>query len=258
MITTSASSATAPSLARPLSGLRRRSARLGPVRAAGALAARNPQAAMVLGAGLLIGFGMLVLLIVSSIQAFMVLSGQSTLTADRQTAALVLQAATGGEEGRVAASGSASTGAAGSGVGATSAHPTAPVGQDEVVSIEGIRVHVSIADDIRALLAAAEADGIPLSGWGWRDTQAQIRLRRQHCGTSQYAIYQMPSGQCRPPTARPGSSQHERGLAIDFTYAGGSISSHRNAGYRWLAANAATYGLKNLPSEPWHWSTTGR
>jgi hypothetical protein len=252
VITTSARSVGTPALVRPLTGLRRRGARLGPVRIAADLAARHPQAAFVAGASLLVGTGVVVLLIVSSIQAFMVLSGQSTLLADRGTAALALQAATG--SGEQAAATRAPAPVAGSGA----AHPTAPVGKDEVVSIEGIRVHVSIAEDVQALLDAAAADGIALSGWGWRDSQAQVRLRRQHCGTSQYAIYQMPSGQCSPPTARPGSSQHERGLAIDFTYAGGSIGSHRNVGYRWLAANAATYGLKNLPSEPWHWSTTGR
>ncbi len=26
---------------------------------------------------------------------------------------------------------------------------------------------------------------------------------------------------------------------------------------QWLAANASSYGFYNLPSEPWHWSTTG-
>ena len=26
---------------------------------------------------------------------------------------------------------------------------------------------------------------------------------------------------------------------------------------RWLAGNAASFGFYNLPSEPWHWSTTG-
>ncbi len=27
--------------------------------------------------------------------------------------------------------------------------------------------------------------------------------------------------------------------------------------YRWLVTNAATYGLYNLPTEAWHWSTNG-
>jgi hypothetical protein len=50
---------------------------------------------------------------------------------------------------------------------------------------------------------------------------------------------------------------HERGLAIDFTYGGSTIGSHSSPGYKWLAAHASQYGLYNLPSEPWHWSTNG-
>jgi len=50
---------------------------------------------------------------------------------------------------------------------------------------------------------------------------------------------------------------HERGLAIDFTNNGRLISSRSDPAYVWLSANAGTYGLHNLPSEPWHWSTTG-
>jgi len=118
-------------------------------------------------------------------------------------------------------------------------------------------VHESIADELLALLNAAEADGISLSGGGYRSASSQIRLRRAHCGTSDYAIYQMPSSQCRPPTARPGNSMHERGLAIDFTQ-GGRTLRRGSSGYNWLVNNAARFGLRNLPSEPWHWSTNGR
>ncbi len=131
-------------------------------------------------------------------------------------------------------------------------------GVGEIVNVQGISVHVSIADDVDRLLNDARADGIILAGWGYRDSQRQIELRRQHCGTSDFAVYEMSSSQCSPPTARPGSSQHERGLAIDFTLNGGSIGSRYNSGFRWLDANAHRYGLRNLPSEPWHWSTTGR
>src|SRR4029077_2450992 len=92
-----------------------------------------------------------------------------------------------------------------------------PIGILIVVSEGGIYVNAQIADNVSALLAAAEADGVPLAGWGYRDTSAQIALRQAHCGSSQYAIYAMPSYQCSPPTAPPGASMHERGLAIDFT-----------------------------------------
>lgn len=128
----------------------------------------------------------------------------------------------------------------------------------EIVTVRGFRVHQSIADNVDRMVGDAAAAGINLGGWGWRDNSTQIRLRKAHCGTSNYAIYQMPSSQCRPPTARPGASMHERGLAIDFTYGGRSIGNHSSAAYKWLKANAANYGFYNLPSEPWHWSTNGR
>ena len=127
----------------------------------------------------------------------------------------------------------------------------------ELTWVGGIQVHESIANKVQDLLEHAARDGLRLTGWGYRTAASQIALRRQNCGTSEWAIYQRPAYQCRPPTARPGRSMHERGLAIDFMYNGRSINSRNTAGYRWLAANANDYGLFNLPSEPWHWSTNG-
>jgi hypothetical protein len=119
---------------------------------------------------------------------------------------------------------------------------------------------IQVAGDIskpvgRLLTAAAEA-GISMCGNGYRDPADQIAVRRSNCGTSQYAIWQMPASYCSPPTARPGASMHEQGLAIDFTVGGGTIG-YGGAAYNWLKAHAADYGLSNLPSEPWHWSTNG-
>lgn len=129
---------------------------------------------------------------------------------------------------------------------------------NDIVNVNGIWVHRDIESSLRNMMAAAEADGIVLSGGGYRDSQSQIRLRRAHCGTSEYAVYRMPASQCRPPTARPGSSMHEQGKAIDFRFNNQIIGTRNNSGYRWLAANAAQYGFYNLPSEPWHWSINGR
>ncbi len=128
----------------------------------------------------------------------------------------------------------------------------------DIVNVGGIWVHRDISNNLQRMLDAAAADGINFSGGGYRDSASQIRLRRAHCGTSNYAVYHMPSSQCRPPTARPGASQHEQGKAIDFRYNGRTISTRNNAGYRWLRDNAASYGFYNLPSEPWHWSVNGR
>ncbi len=121
----------------------------------------------------------------------------------------------------------------------------------------GIQVAPSIRGNLARMLAAAKADGVYLAGGGYRSPANQVRLRIAHCGSSSYAIYQMRSSQCRPPTARPGNSMHERGLAIDFVANGGTLT-RSSRGYQWLRANAGRYGFKNLPSEPWHWSINGR
>ena len=128
----------------------------------------------------------------------------------------------------------------------------------DLVTVRGITVNGAIAGQIDALLAAAEADGFTFTGGGYRSPERQVELRRQHCGTSYYAVYEMPSSQCSPPTARPGRSMHERGLAIDFECGGELVDSRSDPCFQWLDANAARYGLANLPSEPWHWSVNGQ
>ena len=121
----------------------------------------------------------------------------------------------------------------------------------DIVTVRGIQVHQSIAAQTEAMLAAAEADGVTLTGSGYRDPQQQIELRKQNCGTSQSAVYEVSASACSPPTARPGQSNHERGLAIDFDMSCG------DAGYNWMSANASRYGYHNLPGECWHWSVDG-
>lgn len=127
----------------------------------------------------------------------------------------------------------------------------------DITTVHGIEVHRSIASSVDAMISAALADGVTLGGWGYRDNLEQIALRQQNCGTSDFDIWERSASSCSPPTARPGQSKHEQGLAIDFTYNGGSITTHSNPGFQWLAANASRWGFVNLPSEPWHWSTTG-
>lgn len=117
-------------------------------------------------------------------------------------------------------------------------------------SVTGI--NASWSADVASMLQAASGQ-IELSGNAYRDGAQQIALRKKHCGSSQYDIYQKPSGSCRPPTAIPGRSNHEYGLAIDFR----SCSNRATACYQWLAANAGTFNIKNYPDEAWHWSFNG-
>lgn len=124
-----------------------------------------------------------------------------------------------------------------------------PAGQ--LVDVRGITVDSSIAGQLAAMIDAAAADGITLTGSGWRSAETTARLRVQNGCPD---VHTSPAETCAIPTAIPGTSMHERGLAIDFA----NSSTHDTAVYRWLAANAHRYGLYNLPSEAWHWSTNGR
>lgn len=152
--------------------------------------------------------------------------------------------------GRVAAFGTARTGLLG----------TTSVPQPALATVGGITVAADISKRLGALLRHAADDKINFGGYGYRSYTRQVELRRQNCGPRYFDVYIEPSGECSPPTATPGRSMHEKGLAIDFhrKRADGSIAAIAGTeAFTWLKRNAATYGLYNLPSEPWHWSTTG-
>ena len=126
-----------------------------------------------------------------------------------------------------------------------------------LTTVRTITVACTIGPQLDKMLAAAEADGFTLTGQGYRDPNQQLAVRRTNCGSSEYDVYQKPPNSCSPPTAYPGTSMHEQGLAIDFMWNGSVISSHGSPAYQWLAGHAATYGFYNLPSEAWHWSVNG-
>ncbi|AGL17033.1 D-alanyl-D-alanine carboxypeptidase family protein [Actinoplanes sp. N902-109] len=120
-------------------------------------------------------------------------------------------------------------------------------------TVYGIRVHKNVAYAFKLMLDDAKADGVDLSGGGFRTRERQIELRKVNGCPD---IYTAPASSCRVPTAIPGRSLHELGLAIDIT-SGGRTLTAGSAGFKWLSANAGRYGFVNLPSEPWHWSITG-
>jgi hypothetical protein len=142
--------------------------------------------------------------------------------------------------------------------GPASGPPSPPAGPDSPAAAgmrqyAGVWLSPSFGPKWAKAVAAAAADGITLTGSGWRSNKRQIELRIAHgCGGAK--LY---DANCKgsPPTARPGNSRHETGDAVDvnLTGAGGRQSPE----YRWLAANASKFGIYNLPSEAWHWSKDG-
>jgi|TARA_Y100000114_G_scaffold126785_1_gene123285 hypothetical protein len=103
----------------------------------------------------------------------------------------------------------------------------------------GKKVDASIAGNVQAMIQAARREGVDLK------ISSAYRSRQQ-----QEALYQKYLNGTGNLAAKPGTSNHESGLAIDFSNTPGA--------YAWLKANAGRFGLKNLPSEPWHYSTNGR
>lgn len=155
-----------------------------------------------------------------------------------------------------------SSGSSRSSGGSPSTVSNSPGPNPSLRTVGGITVTSSLAPQLEALLNHARRDGIVLGGHGYRAPEVTARLRLINGCRD---IHNAPASSCRVPTARPGSSQHEKGLAIDFTYQGQTICFPRrsahcsgNAGFTWLRNHAGSYGLRNLPSEAWHWSTTGR
>jgi len=116
-------------------------------------------------------------------------------------------------------------------------------------------VNAEIADNINRLFKAAENAGLGKIGSssGFRTMQEQIDCGKNNGCPKNWTS----SSQCRTDTAPPGFSNHQMGLAVDFTQNGSTL---RKGGtfYNWMVNNAATYGLKNYYREAWHWSVDGK
>lgn len=104
---------------------------------------------------------------------------------------------------------------------------------------------------VLAMFKAAGTDGVNLAASSSFRTMAH---QQQICSGNSLCI----SGDYTK-VAKPGTSNHQMGLAIDF--AGGLTDGPGpipgNAFWNWLSQNAGIYGYKNYPSESWHWSPTG-
>jgi LAS superfamily LD-carboxypeptidase LdcB len=125
-----------------------------------------------------------------------------------------------------------------------------PANRDDMENAEGFIVHRDVANDVGRMIRDARSDGVTLSGYGFRSPQRTAELRIINGCPD---VYESSPSRCRIPTARPGESMHERGLAIDF-----SSCWRGSACFVWLSNNAGRYGFVNLPSESWHWSVNGR
>jgi D-alanyl-D-alanine carboxypeptidase len=142
-----------------------------------------------------------------------------------------------------------------------------PVGDAGVGGYGSVRAFV--IEDLRQMAAAAAAAGAPLVvGSGFRSAASQVAT---------YAAWEARVGPywARLAAARPGHSEHQLGLALDFQSPGGSqpwLASDwiRSPAGAWLAEHAWEYGfVMSYPAalspgetcykyEPWHYRYVGR
>lgn len=109
-------------------------------------------------------------------------------------------------------------------------------------------INPELANRFLSLQAAARAAGYSLGiTSGYRDVNQQIALRKKNGCPD---VWSARASSCRVPTAIPGKSNHNHGLAID-------VSGTKDA-KRWMAQNAARFGL-HLPvdGEDWHLEMVG-
>jgi len=122
-----------------------------------------------------------------------------------------------------------------------------------IISVSNILICKSMAKGLDDLLKEANQNGYTLTGKGYRSYESQYNLRvKNNCPDP----VNSPSNQCNPHTAKPGKSNHEAGLAVDFRCNNAKLGGSQC--FQWMKLNAEKHGFKNYPPEPWHWSFNGK
>ena len=105
----------------------------------------------------------------------------------------------------------------------------------------GHRLAAPAAAAFRELAAAARADGVSFSvNDSYRSYEQQVEMVRRKGLYSDGGL-----------AARPGTSQHGLGMAVDLELNGQAQA--------WMRANGARFGfVEDVPREPWHWTFKGR
>jgi hypothetical protein len=103
----------------------------------------------------------------------------------------------------------------------------------------------------RIMSMIGASGGLLKPGSGFRTVEQQIALRRSNGCPD---VWRSPASACRIPTAIPGRSNHNHGLAMDLVDAstGRAVQAGSQAD-KWLRANAGRYGLHQaVKGEAWH------
>ncbi len=143
--------------------------------------------------------------------------------------------------------------------------------QPKIKSCRGKEIADVAFDDLNKMIDDAKKDGIKL--WissGYRSTELQTKLfNRQIEKEKSKAVISQEEAEKRAAmvVARPGTSEHNTGLAVDFN--GVSDNFYTTKEYEWLMKNAHKYGFieryqkkwkerTGVIYEPWHFRYVGK
>ena len=158
---------------------------------------------------------------------------------------------------------------------ASAAHPLEGEYEIETVAVgNGYLFDARAADALNAMLDAAQKDGMGLyicSAWRSRATQEQLYENRVYRFQLEGYGREEAEEKAAAVVARPGTSEHELGLTIDFLTSGYSVLDSGFAEqpeYAWLREHCAEYGfIERYPNgkgditgiiwEPWHYRYVG-
>lgn len=102
-----------------------------------------------------------------------------------------------------------------------------------------------LAGRIQSLIAGARNAGFNITpGSGYRSEEEQAKLRTENGCPD---VWNSPASACRVPTAIPGHSNHNHGLAMDLNFGGNKAAA------AWANEHGADYGLVfPVRGEDWH------
>jgi hypothetical protein len=126
-------------------------------------------------------------------------------------------------------------------VGAWGGYSNGQIPVSALTDVYGFKVAPGIADNLTALLNAAQQAGV------WNPQEEKYATGTYRTYDQQVQLYNQKGPDW---AATPGKSMHGWGEAIDFNMNDTKLIS-------WLKDNAETYGFKNHTKEPWHYSTSG-
>lgn len=134
----------------------------------------------------------------------------------------------------------------------------------DLVSFNGYVISAKIQPHLTEMFSAASAAGVPLSL-----TSSYRSYANQVATYNNWVRVNGSTAAADTVSARPGYSEHQTGYAVDLAAGGCSLECFSgSAQYRWMSANAATYGfIERYPvglesvtgysPESWHWRYVG-